>query len=168
MERWERINSASGEEARAQLRICCGAERWIDRMLTRRPFPSRSAAVEAANEEWFALGPADWRDAFNHHPKIGEQAAFVSSAPAAAELSAREQAGVTRAPDDTKAALREANREYEIRFGYIFIVCASGKPAEEMLRILRARLKNHPDTEILVAAEEHAKICALRIVAPGC
>jgi 2-oxo-4-hydroxy-4-carboxy-5-ureidoimidazoline decarboxylase len=155
MERWEAINAASPDAARAQLRICCGSSRWVERMMARLPFASREAARASAREEWFALSPADWREAFDHHPKIGERNAN--------SLSAREQAGVAQAGDDVKGALLEGNREYEKRFGYIFIVCATGKPADEMLALLRARLKNDPATEIGIAAGEHAKICDLRL-----
>jgi 2-oxo-4-hydroxy-4-carboxy-5-ureidoimidazoline decarboxylase len=157
MERWERINAAPAHEARADLEICCGSRRWIERMMTRRPFATREAARSAAREEWFALGPADWRQAFDHHPTIG-------STPASA-ISGREQARVADAKEDVKQSLAEGNREYERRFGYIYIVCATGKSADEMLAMLRARLKNDPETEIRVAAEEHAKICELRLTA---
>ena len=174
MERWERINAAGPEDAREQLRICCGSSRWIERMIGRRPFASRDAACAAARQEWFALAPDDWLEAFAHHPRIGEQRPASSTSPvaqafrpasAASALSAREQAGVTSAADDVKQALAEANREYEERFGHIYLVCASGKSAEELLQILQSRLANDPAKEIRIAAEEHAKICDLRLTA---
>ena len=157
MERWERINAAPPDEARAELTICCGSPRWVERMLDRRPFASLAEARSAAREEWFALGPPDWREAFEHHPKIG---ASVSG------TSAREQSGASSASDAVKQALAEGNRVYERRFGYIYIVCASGKSGEELLAILQSRLGNDPHKEIHVAAEEHAKICDLRLAAP--
>lgn len=162
MERWERINDATPDEARAQLQICCGSHRWIDRMMTRRPFASLAAARHAAREEWFALGPADWREAFEHHPRIGQSVVGRD----ASTLSAQEQAGVARGTDIVKQALAVGNRAYQERFGYIYIVCATGKSAEEMLAILHARLTNEPDVEIRIAAEEHAKICDLRLATP--
>ena len=158
MERWEIVDTAAPDVARAELRICCGASRWIERMMARRPFGSRDAARRAARQDWFALGPDDWREAFTHHPSIGARVQ-------AGTLSAREQSGVSGSSDAVRAALLEKNREYEARFGYIFIVCASGKSAEEMLAILEARLHNDPETEIRIAAEEHAKICDLRLAA---
>jgi 2-oxo-4-hydroxy-4-carboxy-5-ureidoimidazoline decarboxylase len=165
MERWERINAAPPCEARAELQICCGSQRWIDRMMDRRPFASGGAARDAAREEWFALGPTDWREAFEHHPRIGSPVGQESS-PASA-LSAREQSQVADARADVKQALAEGNREYERRFGYIYIVFASGKSADDMLATLQARLKNDPETEIRVAAEEHAKICDYRLAVPS-
>jgi 2-oxo-4-hydroxy-4-carboxy-5-ureidoimidazoline decarboxylase len=164
MERWQRINRASESEARVLLGMCCGAERWIDRMLTRRPFASRDAAAAAAREEWYALTENDWRGAFAHHPRIGDVESLRRRFASTAALSEREQSGVQRAGDDVLAALAEGNRRYEERFGYVFIVCAAGKGAEEMLAILNVRYENHPEDEIRIAAEEHARICELRLL----
>jgi 2-oxo-4-hydroxy-4-carboxy-5-ureidoimidazoline decarboxylase len=164
MERWRRIDLAPEREARELLRVCCGAERWIDRMLARRPFTSPEEAVTAAREAWFALSPAEWREAFAHHPRIGDVETLRSRLAPTASLSTREQSGVTGASAETLEQLVEGNRAYEARFGYIFIVCATGKSAAEMLSLLQARLDNDPDVEIRIAAEEHAKICVLRLV----
>ena len=164
MERWRRIDDASDAEAGALLRICCGAERWVERMLARRPFGSREAALSAAREEWLALDPGDWREAFSHHPRIGAVEDLRNKFATTRALSEREQAGVSRASDEVLAALLEGNRAYEAKFGYIFVVCATGKSAEEMLALLRVRLSNDPAEEIRVAAEEHANICDLRLL----
>ena len=133
-------------------------------MMARRPFRTRDAALLAAREEWFVLSKQDWLEAFAQHPKIGDVHALRRRFPTTHDLSTREQAGVSAAPDETLAALAEGNREYEQKFGYIFIVCATGKSAGEMLALLRARLSNDPGDEIRVAAEEQAKITALRMV----
>ena len=148
------------------LRACCGSTRWVERMLVRRPFGGRDALLKAAREEWFALPPTDWLEAFSHHPQIGDRASLAARFPATHHLSEREQAGVGNARADVLTALAEANQTYADRFGFIFIVCASGKSAEEMLRLLRARLPNDRDTELRVAAEEQAKITALRLDPP--
>jgi 2-oxo-4-hydroxy-4-carboxy-5-ureidoimidazoline decarboxylase len=164
MEPWQRFSLAPLDEARAQFHACCGSARWVERMLSRRPFASRDALLAAAREEWFALTPADWRDAFRHHPPIGDRDALRARFPGTAQLSEREQAGVAGASDAVLDALAEANRAYAHKFGYIFIVCATGKSAGEMLASLRARLLNGPDTEIRIAAEEQAKITELRLL----
>ena len=167
MERWRRIDAASDDEARQLLQSCCGSGRWIERMMTRRPFGAGDAALAAARDEWFALDPEDWIEAFDHHPRIGDRDALRRKFAATRALSEREQSGVGGASEDVLAALLEGNRAYEARFGYIFIVCATGKSAEEMLALLEARLPNDPATEILIAAEEHAKICDLRLRSPA-
>jgi 2-oxo-4-hydroxy-4-carboxy-5-ureidoimidazoline decarboxylase len=164
MEPWQRLDRAAPETARELLQRCCGATAWVGRMMARRPFGSREALVAAARDEWFQLGHADWLEAFNHHPKIGDRDSLRQRFARTAHLSEREQAGVDGAAEHVLEALAEANREYQRRFGYIFIVCASGKSAEEMLGLLRERLPNPPDAEIRVAAAEQAKITELRLM----
>ena len=141
----------------------CGSTRWVDRMMARRPFGNDARLLFAARNEWFGLTEADWLEAFSHHPKIGDRAALAERFPATHDLSAKEQAGVGGAGADVITALAEANDLYEQRFGFIFIVCATGKTAEEMLQLLRDRLPNDRATELRVAAEEQAKITALRL-----
>lgn len=136
-------------------------------MTARRPFDSRDAVLSAAREEWFALAPHEWREAFAHHPRIGGREALRAKFASTRGLSEREQAGVAAASDDVLTALLEGNRDYEARFGFIFMVCASGKSAEEMLALLRSRLHNDPAAEIRIAAEEHAKVCELRLLTEG-
>jgi len=132
-------------------------------MMARRPFRTRDALLAAARAEWFALTEADWREAFAHHPKIGDRDALRNRFAATRHLSGKEQAGVETASDGILDALAEGNREYFEKFGYIFIVCATGLTAGEMLARLRARMSNDPETEIHVAAEEHSKITDLRL-----
>jgi 2-oxo-4-hydroxy-4-carboxy-5-ureidoimidazoline decarboxylase len=160
-----RIDDAPLEEASALLMACCGSSRWVDRMLGRRPFGSRAALLSAAREEWFALSADHWREAFEHHPKIGDASALRTRFAATRHLSEREQAGVASAADEIMEALAEGNRAYQKKFGFIFIVCASGRSAEEMLDRLLTRLPNDPAAEILIAAEEHAQITARRLEA---
>jgi 2-oxo-4-hydroxy-4-carboxy-5-ureidoimidazoline decarboxylase len=157
------LNTASQVEARDFLTRCCGAQAWVERMLARRPFASDSDVADAAREEWFSLAPDDWLEAFRHHPRIGDRVALRARFPRTADLSAEEQRGVEGASDATLDALAEGNRAYEEKFGFIFLVCASGKSAEEMLAILRERLSNDPHTELRIAAEEQAEITALRL-----
>lgn len=163
MESWQRLDRSSAAEAAALLRTCCGASRWVDRMLARRPFRSRDTLLQAAREEWLALSPPDWKEAFSHHPKLGDREALRTRFSTTRMLSADEQAGVTGAPDDVLDALAEGNRRYEQKFGYIFIADASGQPAEALLAALQVRLKNDPASELLRAAEEQAKITVHRL-----
>ncbi len=163
MESWQRIDRADAAGAGDLLRACCGSARWVERMIARRPFGSRESLLAAARDEWFALGVDDWREAFSHHPKIGDSAAQAERFAATRHLSRAEQKGVETAGADLLRALAEANRLYQQTFGYIFIVCARGRSAEEMLALLHARLRNDPDVEIRVAASEQADITALRL-----
>ena len=133
-------------------------------MLARRPFGGDPALLAAAREVWFALTPADWHEAFAHHPKIGDRASLRERFPHTAHLSANEQAGLAGASDETLDKLAELNQAYEERFGYIFIVCATGKSADDMLHALRARIDNTPEAELKIAAEEQAKITELRLL----
>ena len=160
------IDGATEVEARDTLSRACGSSRWVDRMVARRPFGGRDALLKAARDEWWALSPDDWLEAFSHHPRIGDRASLAARFPATHHLSAREQAAVGDATEDVLTALADANEAYLDRFGFIFIVCATGKTANEMLELLRARLPNDRDTELRLAAEEQARITALRLDAP--
>ena len=160
----EILNGLDRVAAAEALRRACGAERWVQRMLARRPFASSESLYASADAEWRASTREDYLEAFSHHPRIGEDlAALRQRFQATASLSAREQAGVAAADEATLLALREANAAYRERFGYIFIICATGKTAAEMLAALRARLDNPPDAELAIAAAEHAKITRLRL-----
>ena len=163
MDTWKEIDRASSDEARAILRAACGAERWVDRMLAHRPFGSRDALLARARDVWFALSEDDWREAFDHHPQIGDRESLRRRFPDTHHLSAREQSGVAQGTDDVLRALAAGNQQYLEKFGYIFIVCATGKSAGEMLEILRGRMSNDAGVEIRKAAEEQARITALRL-----
>jgi len=166
MEKWQAIDGEDAEGARRLLRACCGSERWVEQMMRSRPFASREAALSAARDVWLALDETDWKEAFSHHPKIGDRDALRRRFPSSHHLSAREQAGVDGAHGNVLDELASRNLEYQARFGYIFIVCATGKSADEMLALLRERLTNNPADEIRVAAGEQAKITALRLTSP--
>jgi len=157
------LDRASREDARALLTRCCGAHRWVEAMLDRRPFHTAERLQEDARRIWFSLDGDDWREAFTHHPKIGDRAALQARFAATRHLSATEQSSVASAPDAVLDALERGNRLYEQRFGYIFIVCATGKSAGEMLALLESRLGHPPDVEIRIAAEEQARITELRL-----
>jgi 2-oxo-4-hydroxy-4-carboxy-5-ureidoimidazoline decarboxylase len=149
------INGLTGEAARTALTRCCASTQWVQRMLAGRPYAGDPQLFQAAEREWWALDRADWLEAFAAHPRIGERASDA--------WSRAEQSGVTRAGADLRLALREENGAYERRFGHVFLVCATGRGAAELLADLKARLANDPDTELRVAAGEQAKITRLRL-----
>ena len=160
----ERLNQLSEPGARSALTRCCGAARWVEGMLAARPFASPSALLARADAVWSALEAADFLEAFSHHPEIGADLAELRRRFAGtATLSEAEQAGAASASEATLLALREQNRAYRERFGYSFIVCATGKSAAEMLAILQQRLANAPAAELELAAAEQAKITRLRL-----
>lgn len=156
------VNAMDEPEVRATLANFLGAPAWIDRMARARPFRSAQEVFSASDREASALGREDWLEAFRHHPRLGERAAERAQSETASGWSTREQAGVHGAADADVAALAEANREYERRFGHVFITCASGKSAGAMLAELRGRLSNDPATERETAAAEQRKITRLR------
>ena len=163
MARSHEIDNAPPETARAILSRACGSSRWVDRMMARRPFGRDARLLSAARIEWFGLTEADWLEAFSHHPQIGDRAALEARFPKTHDLSSKEQTGVDTAGADVLTALADGNRTYLDRFGFIFIVCATGKSAEEVLALLRERLPHDRASELRVAAEEQAKITALRL-----
>jgi len=132
-------------------------------MAAARPFADLDELLTNADSIWRSLGSDDWLEAFRAHPRIGERKAAVAQSEEARQWSAQEQSGINDAAADMTAALAAGNRDYEQRFGFMFIVCATGKSSEEMLAILQRRLQNEPDTEIAVAAEEQRKITRLRL-----
>jgi 2-oxo-4-hydroxy-4-carboxy-5-ureidoimidazoline decarboxylase len=157
------LNALTPAEARAALLRCCGSRRWADAMTARRPFASADGLFAAADEVWSGLGRDDWLEAFAAHPRIGDVEALRKKFASTAAWCAGEQSGVAGAAEEVLRALAEGNRRYEDRFGYIFIVCATGKTADEMLRLLCERLPNDPVWEWKVAAAEQAKITRLRL-----
>ena len=158
-----RLNALPTAEAEAALLHCLGATRWARAMAARRPFRSRDELFTTADELCAELDRKDWLEAFSRHPKIGETRAAQETSATERRWSEEEQSAASRAASETMAALAEANRAYFDRFGYIFIVCATGKSAEEMLALLRQRLQNDPDAELSVAAEEQRRVTRLRL-----
>ena len=150
-------------QARELLASCCGSSQWVTAMLTRRPFGRRDALLSAADDVWLALDPDDWREAFSHHPPIGERIAAIPQTRQGQAWSAGEQAGMDSAGASLRQGLAEVNRKYEARFGYVYLVCATGKTAEEMLKIAAARLANDPESELVTAAREQQKIMRIRL-----
>jgi 2-oxo-4-hydroxy-4-carboxy-5-ureidoimidazoline decarboxylase len=158
------LNALPPSAAHDALLRCCGSTRWVECMLEHRPFASTLALFELAERDWHDLETKDYLEAFSHHPQIGADLAELKRKFATtASWSASEQAGAGDAEQATLEALRDGNRDYLARFGFIFIVCATGKTAAEMLELLRARLPNDAATELGIAAGEQAKITKLRL-----
>jgi OHCU decarboxylase len=150
----DRFNVLPAGGAEEALLACCGSRAWARRMAESRPFEDLAGVRKESDAIWRSLGGDDWREAFAAHPRIGEKGSRWSEA---------EQAGARDATAETLAELIAANREYEARFGHIFIVCATGKSAAEMLSLLRHRLDNDREIELRIAAEEQRKITNLRL-----
>jgi 2-oxo-4-hydroxy-4-carboxy-5-ureidoimidazoline decarboxylase len=157
------INAWSPEEAREAFRRCCGSTRWSREMECSRPFESGAAVFEAADRLWWALAPSDWLEAFAAHPRIGAREARGPEHASTSAWSKAEQSGTSSASEEQLEKLARLNRDYEARFGYIFIVCATGKSTEEMLAIIESRLHNTPSEEVRCAALEQARITTLRL-----
>ena len=161
------LNELPNAAAARELLRCCGSTRWAREMAQARPFAAVAAVAAAADKISDTLDAADWLEAFAAHPRIGESSrsgrSGGSGEPATSEWSQQEQAGVHGASGAVRERLAVRHRDYEARFGYIFIVCATGKSAEEMLASLERRLAHNPSDELRVAAQEQRKITHLRI-----
>ncbi len=162
------LNRAPVDDASGLLRACCGSPEWITHMVSARPFRDASELFDAADRIWSALPETEWFAAFAAHPRIGQRSGQVRLKPdptgeTSERWSEQEQAGALAAEAATRAAIADANEAYERRFGHIFIICATGRSASDMLDALRARLSNDPPDELRVAAEEQRKIMRLRL-----
>jgi 2-oxo-4-hydroxy-4-carboxy-5-ureidoimidazoline decarboxylase len=160
LEQWNRL---SVEQAAGAILPCCGSKAWAHGMAARRPLLDERALLVASDETWHNLAHSDWLEAFQSHPRIGESHARQVAPSQATAWSAREQKSATDADAAVKIALAEGNREYERRFGRIFIVCATTKSATEILEILRRRLQNDAETELREATEQQRQITQIRL-----
>ncbi len=155
------FNALPAPQAEAALADCCGSARWASGVAARRPYADAGALFKAADSVWWNLGRADWLEAFSHHPQIGDKPA--SGSESARKWAEGEQSGARAASDDVRERLARANRAYFEKFGYIYIVCATGKTAEGMLAILNQRLQNDAPSEISIAAEQQRLITRIRL-----
>jgi 2-oxo-4-hydroxy-4-carboxy-5-ureidoimidazoline decarboxylase len=155
-------NSLDAESAAREILPCCGSHAWAEFLAAHRPFAEPAQLFAASDRIWAALPQPAWREAFDSHPRIGQQHARSATAQSLSWSSAEQSAAMSD-EDAAKLALAEGNRQYEEKFGRIFIVCASGKSAAEILAILNARLNNTPAAELLEAAEQQRQITQLRL-----
>jgi 2-oxo-4-hydroxy-4-carboxy-5-ureidoimidazoline decarboxylase len=157
-----RWNELDAETAAREILPCCGSSAWADGLTARRPFAEASELFSSSDAVWSGLAEDDWREAFDSHPRIGQQHARSATAESLAWSSEEQRAAMS--PDEAaKLALAEGNRQYEEKFGRIFIVCASGKSAAEILAILERRMDNSAAAEMLEAAEQQRQITQLRL-----
>jgi OHCU decarboxylase len=158
------FNLLDKESAKAELLKCCGSEKWASLMIQHLPFQSDEELHNKAASIWYdECNEEDWLEAFQHHPKIGDVKSLQSKFASTKEWAGAEQASVQEANDEIIEELAIGNKAYEEKFGFIFIVCATGKSAEEMLLMLKQRLANDYDEEIRVAMQEQSKITQIRL-----
>lgn len=151
-----RLNEMDDDEARAALRSCCASTAWIERMMLARPFGDVPAVLDAADRALAEISEDGLDEALAGHPRIGDRPDNASSA--------REQSGVAGSSASVLAELRDANVAYEARFGHVYLVFANGRPADELLAILRTRMTNDASTERRVLRAELAKINRARLL----
>jgi len=159
----ERLNALPSDEASNEFLQCCGSKRWAQQMVQARPYSTVEDLIAGANDIWWSLQADDWLEAFRSHPKIGETKAAEAVSEKSSAWSGQEQAGVSSASEETVDSLASLNREYEQKFEFIFIICATGKTSAEMLSALRERVNNDVATELRTAAAEQSKITELRL-----
>ncbi len=157
------LNTLSKNQLRQELFKCCGSHAWVDRMLNFFPADDMAELLYDAEDQWYECGEADWLEAFTHHPKIGDMDSLKKKFATTAGWASGEQGAVAHASEETLHALAKGNAAYEKKFGFIFIVCATGKSADEMLQLLNERLPNSREEEIKIAMDEQNKITQIRL-----
>jgi OHCU decarboxylase len=157
------LNSLPVDEAAKELLQCCGSKRWARQMANARPYENVANVIARANEIWWSLDRDEWLEAFRSHPRIGEKKAAESVSAQSKQWSGQEQAGVSTDSTETTNALATLNHAYEQKFGFIFIICATGRTSDEMLAALRERLEHDAAEELPIAAAEQCKITELRL-----
>jgi 2-oxo-4-hydroxy-4-carboxy-5-ureidoimidazoline decarboxylase len=159
----EALNALTPSEANEQFKLCCGASNWVEKMNQNRPFQDGNEVYKKAASIWFSLSSNDWLEAFTHHPKIGDIDSLRKKFHNTKSISKNEQSGVNDAEKSTLNDLAKSNQLYEDKFGFIFIVCATGKSADQMLALIKMRLNKNAETEMQNAAKEQNKITQLRL-----
>ncbi len=159
----EQFNTLSASQLKEELFKCCGSTTWAEKLADKVPFPSIVALKHESNRIWFGCDEKDWMEAFTHHPKIGDVESLEKKFASTANWASGEQSGVNVADKNVLIELKDLNDSYERKFGYIFIVCATGKSAAEMLGLLKKRINNDPEEEIEIAVNEQNKITHIRL-----
>lgn len=158
-----RWNSLDLPAAAREALPCCGSQAWATALASARPIEDEESLIEKSSSIWLGLPDDEWQEAFDSHPRIGQNHAQAHATEESLRWSAQEQRAALSKDEAAKLALDDANRRYEERFGRIFIVCASGKTSAEILAILEARMQNDNATELREAAEQQRQITQLRL-----
>ncbi|HEY5054517.1 MAG TPA: 2-oxo-4-hydroxy-4-carboxy-5-ureidoimidazoline decarboxylase [Acidobacteriaceae bacterium] len=158
--RWDALEA---DEAEREILPCCGSRAWARRLVAQRPFSMPESLFAASDAVWLALPEGDWQEAFDSHPRIGERHAQAATGQSLRWSSGEQSAAMTSQDDAAKLALAEGNREYEAKFGRIFLICASGKSTQEVLAALRERMGYTADEELREAVEQQRQITQLRL-----
>lgn len=161
----EELSTLPPDEAADLLRSCCGASAWVTEMVAKRPFKSGQQLLETADTVWNGLTTDEKKEAFDHHPRIGEKLSAAAQTDKAKAFAEREQAKVRLASSSVHDQMSLINRAYEQKFGFIYIVSAAGKEGHELIQIARKRLRNDVNTEVGIATDEQRKITRLRLEA---
>jgi allantoicase len=159
----QRLNLLPRAQFNKLMMDSCGSRNWAARLADARPFPTEAALFAHADRVWSELSQNDQLEAFHHHPPIGGNRASAKQSSAASRWSAKEQSIAQKAAPEVLSALAAANRAYAEKFGFVFLICATGKTSEEILQSLRQRMPNDPETEMRISAEEQQKITRLRL-----
>lgn len=159
----QELNELKKTQLKQELEKCCGSKTWIKKMMSAFPVSNKTMLLKTAKENWKECTEKDWLDAFSHHPKIGDINSLNNKFASTAKWAIGEQAGIQSATDTIIEEFAKQNADYEHKFGFIFIVCATGKSASEMLEILKTRMKNKREKELKIAAAEQAKITIIRL-----
>jgi 2-oxo-4-hydroxy-4-carboxy-5-ureidoimidazoline decarboxylase len=159
----QELNCLPIDRAKHLFMQCCTSEKWIEKMVASRPFTDTNGLRETADSIWNHLNEKDYLEAFDGHPKIGDIGSLKAKYANTKELASGEQSGASNTTDEIIVELAKSNRAYEEKYGFIFVVCATGKSAREMLALLKDRLKNDRQQELEIASEEQRKIFHLRL-----
>jgi 2-oxo-4-hydroxy-4-carboxy-5-ureidoimidazoline decarboxylase len=159
----EELNQLSPQELAVQLSNCCAAKNWVQGMVSVAPFKSKEILISAANRIWQELNHLDYLSAFDAHPRIGDVTTLKKKYASTQLTAGKEQAGMVVASDCIIEKMKSLNDAYVEKFGFIFIVCATGKTAEQMLELINQRINNEYEKEIQIAAAEQMKITEIRL-----
>ncbi|WP_263383352.1 2-oxo-4-hydroxy-4-carboxy-5-ureidoimidazoline decarboxylase [Granulicella arctica] len=160
LERWNLLDVAT---AAREVLPCCGSSLWAEELASRRPIATDAVLFAASDKVWKALPEAAWQEAFDSHPRIGQRQVEKQATAESLRWSEQEQQAAMSPDEAAVVALAEGNARYEAKFGRIFIVCASGRSAADILGILEGRMGNDPMTELYEAAEHQRQITQLRL-----